>query len=88
MMTRRIVPPPSTQVRNQSMECFKMVAAIFVVFLHVSFPSSKAQGLMFVLANSAVPLFFAITGLIAQNTNPTASTAAIPPAILPPLFIQ
>lgn len=61
MMTERIAPA-NARVRNQAMECFKMVAAIFVVFLHVSFPSSKAQGLMFVLANDAVALFFVITG--------------------------
>ena len=61
MMTERIAPA-NARVRNQAMECFKIVAAIFVVFLHVSFPSSKAQGLMFVLANDAVALFFVITG--------------------------
>ena len=61
MPTERIAPA-NTRVRNQAMECFKMAAAIFVVFLHVSFPSSKAQGLMFVFANDAVALFFAITG--------------------------
>ena len=32
--------------------------------------------------------FLAMTGFTAQSTNPTASTAAIPPAILPPIFIQ
>ena len=61
MPTDRIAPA-NARVRNQAMECFKMVAAIFVVFLHVSFPSSKAQGLMFVLANDAVAMFFVITG--------------------------
>lgn len=61
MMTRRIVPPPSTQVRNQSMECFKMVASIVVLFLHVSVPG-KTQSLLQLLANDAVALFFAITG--------------------------
>ena len=61
MPTERIAPV-NVRVRNQAMECFKMAAAIFVVFLHVSFPSSKAQGLMFVFANDAVALFFVITG--------------------------
>ena len=61
-MTTERIAPANARVRNQAMECFKMVAAIFVVFLHVSFPSSKAQGLMFVLANDAVALFFVITG--------------------------
>lgn len=61
-MTTERITPANARVRNQAMECFKMVAAIFVVFLHVSFPSSKAQGLMFVLANDAVALFFVITG--------------------------
>lgn len=61
-MTTERIAPANARVRNQAMECFKMVAAIFVVFLHVSFPSSKAQGLMFVLANDAVAMFFVITG--------------------------
>ena len=61
-MTTERIAPANARVRNQAMECFKMVAAIFVVFLHISFPSSKAQGLMFVLANDAVALFFVITG--------------------------
>lgn len=61
-MTTERIAPANARVRNQAMECFKIVAAIFVVFLHVSFPSSKAQGLMFVLANDAVALFFVITG--------------------------
>ena len=61
-MTTQRIAPANARVRNQAMECFKIVAAIFVVFLHVSFPSSKAQGLMFVLANDAVALFFVITG--------------------------
>lgn len=61
-MTTERIASANARVRNQAMECFKMVAAIFVVFLHVSFPSSKAQGLMFVLANDAVALFFVITG--------------------------
>lgn len=54
-----------------------MVAAIFVVFLHVSFPSSKAQGLMFVLANSAVPLFFAITGYFNYGASQRTLTRRI-----------
>ena len=60
MPTERIAPA-NARVRNQAMECFKMVAAIFVVFLHVPFPG-KTEGWMLILANSAVPLFFAITG--------------------------
>lgn len=47
--------------RNQSMECFKIIAAILVVFLHVPFPG-KIQGYLTAFANFAVPLFFAISG--------------------------
>lgn len=68
-MTTERIAPANARVRNQAMECFKIVAAIFVVFLHVSFPSSKAQGLMFVLANDAVALFFVITGYFNFGAN-------------------
>ena len=70
MPTERIAPA-NARVRNQAMECFKMVAAIFVVFLHVSFPSSKAQGLMFVLANDAVlcSLLLPVTLISAQTVR-------------------
>ena len=76
-MTTERIAPANARVRNQAMECFKIVAAIFVVFLHVSFPSSKAQGLMFVLANSAVPLFFAITGYFNYGASQRTLTRRI-----------
>lgn len=47
--------------RNQAMECFKMIAAVLVVILHVPFPG-KWGGIVTCLANFAVPVFFAITG--------------------------
>lgn len=42
-MTTERIAPANARVRNQAMECFKMVAAIFVVFLHVPFPG-KTEG--------------------------------------------
>lgn len=58
MSTLQIAP---SHARNQSMECFKIVAAILVVFMHVPFPG-KMQGYLIAFANFAVPLFFAISG--------------------------
>lgn len=75
MPTERIAPA-NARVRNQAMECFKMVAAIFVVFLHVPFPG-KAEGWMLILANSAVPLFFAITGYFNYGASQRTLTRRI-----------
>lgn len=53
----QVTPPP----RNLTMECCKMVAAIFVVFIHAPFPGG-AGTLAMALGRFAVPMFFAITG--------------------------
>ena len=47
--------------RNQAMECFKMLAAVLVVFIHVTFPG-RAGSLVVSLARIGVPVFFAISG--------------------------
>lgn len=55
---------PNTQLkteRNQSMEICKLIASIFVVFIHVRFPGNLG-GIMDCLARFAVPLFFGISG--------------------------
>lgn len=75
-MTTERIAPANARVRNQAMECFKMVAAIFVVFLHVPFPG-KAEGWMLILANSAVPLFFAITGYFNYGASQRTLTRRI-----------
>lgn len=47
--------------RNQTMECLKLLAAVFVVFIHIKFPGRLGE-LMTCLARFAVPLFFTISG--------------------------
>lgn len=47
--------------RNQSMEVCKLIAAVFVVIIHVPFPG-KLGGFTTCLARFAVPMFFAISG--------------------------
>lgn len=50
-----------TGSRNLSLECCKLVAACFVVFLHVPFPGLAGK-IVNCLARFAVPLFFAVSG--------------------------
>lgn len=47
--------------RNQFMECAKLIASFFVVFIHVPFPG-ELGGLVACIARMAVPMFFAISG--------------------------
>lgn len=54
----------ATQVkreRNQSMEAAKLIASVFVVFIHVSIPG-EAGSIINCLARFAVPMFFALSG--------------------------
>lgn len=62
------------RVRNQSMECFKIVASILVVFLHVPFPGKLGSFIMSVAGNFAVPVFFAITGYFNYGADRTTLT--------------
>lgn len=50
-----------TRQRNLSLECCKLIAACFVVFIHVPFPWPAGEFLL-CLARFAVPMFFAISG--------------------------
>lgn len=63
--------PAVSRVRNQSVECFKLIGAVLVVLLHVPFPD-KAHKLVYPLTNCVVPLFFAITGYYNYGANPSA----------------
>lgn len=47
--------------RNQSMECFKLVAALLVILIHASFPG-KVGNLIAAAGDVAVPMFFVISG--------------------------
>lgn len=53
---------------NQSMECFKLLAAIFVVFAHAPFPGDLGKCASCV-ARCAVPGFFAISGFFSYQTE-------------------
>lgn len=48
-------------MRNQSLDAVKAVAALGVVFIHVSFPGQTGQVIK-ALARSAVPFFFMVSG--------------------------
>lgn len=51
----------SVVARNQSMECAKIIASFFVLFIHVPFPGSYGI-LVDGIGRFAVPMFFAISG--------------------------
>lgn len=55
--------------RNLSLECCKLIASFFVVFLHVPFPGTFG-GLVSCLSRFGVPLFFAISGWFSYQTEP------------------
>lgn len=56
------------QPRNQALECFKFLAAISIVYLHVALPG-RAGKLVDCLSRFAVPLFFAISGYFAYGAR-------------------
>ena len=47
--------------RNQAMECCKLIAAVFVVLIHVEFPG-ELNGYVLCLSHFSVPIFFTISG--------------------------
>lgn len=53
---------------NQSIECARLIASIFVVFIHCSFPG-KFGATVAVLGYFAVPMFFAISGYYSYRIN-------------------
>lgn len=55
-------------VRNQTMEVCKLIAAIFVVFLHVQFPG-MAGGMIACVSRFAVPMFFAFSGYFSLGVS-------------------
>lgn len=59
---------PSTR-RNLTLEVCKLVAACFVVFIHVPFPGTTGN-LILCLARFAVPMFFAISGWYSYRATP------------------
>ena len=58
-----------TNTRNLSLECFKLLAACFVVFLHIPFPGAFGQWVV-CLSRFAVPLFFAVSGWFSYGASP------------------
>lgn len=59
---------PSTR-RNLTLEVCKLIAACFVVFIHVPFPGAPGE-LVLSLARFAVPMFFAISGWYSHRAAP------------------
>ena len=55
--------------RNLSLECCKLAAACFVVFLHIPFPGTFGQVIV-CLSRFAVPLFFAVSGWFSFGASP------------------
>ena len=55
--------------RNETLECCRIVAAVFVVFLHVPFPGLLGKTVN-CLARFAVPLFFSISGWFSYGAKP------------------
>lgn len=54
--------------RNQSVECCRLVAAVFVVFLHYNFPGTFGA-VMEGLSRFAVPFFFVVSGYYCYQVN-------------------
>lgn len=59
--------------RNQSMECVKLLASIFVVFNHIPLPGSIGSAL-YCLSDFAVPMFFMICGYFNYQADTRAIT--------------
>lgn len=59
----------TSKTRNQTFECFKLLASVFVVFIHVKFPGTMGEA-MTCLARFAVPLFFTVSGYYSFQTGP------------------
>jgi len=62
------IPVQTTSKRNLSLEVCKLIAACFVVFIHVPFPWPAGEFVL-CLARFAVPLFFAISGWYSYRTD-------------------
>lgn len=58
-----------TNTRNLTLECCKLIAACFVVFLHIPFPGNFGI-LVVCLSRFAVPLFFAVSGWFSYGSEP------------------
>lgn len=59
--------PALTRQRNLTLECCKLVASCFVVFIHVPFPWPMGEFVL-CLARFAVPMFFGISGWYSYQT--------------------
>lgn len=54
--------------QNQTMDCIKLVAALWVVIIHIPFPGN-AGGLIGCMGRFSVPVFFAISGYFSYQTQ-------------------
>jgi len=55
--------------RNLTLECFRILGAVFIVFLHVPFPGAFGA-VVACLSRFAVPMFFAISGWYSYQVKP------------------
>lgn len=62
---------PRKAERNLSMECAKLIASFFVVFIHAPFPGKTGE-LINCLACFAVPMFFMISGYFNYGADSSA----------------
>ncbi len=56
-------------MRNLTLECLKLLASFFVIFLHVPFPG-EFGGAVACLSRFGVPMFFAISGYFSFGAKP------------------
>ena len=66
--------------RNQIVDVFKIVSAIFVVFLHFPFPGYLGKA-VFSIARFAVPFFFIVSGYYYSKSNKKTQLAKTPAKI-------
>ncbi len=63
--------------RNNALDVFKAIAAIFVVFIHCRFPGVFGDCVV-AIARFAVPLFFMVSGYFLYNDSREKMNASIP----------
>lgn len=70
---------PQAQIesaRNQTIECARLIASFFVVFIHCPFPGNFGRAVSGV-ARMAVPLFFVISGYFAYGIGETKAAGRL-----------
>ena len=78
-----------TKIKNQNetLNAFKGIACIFVVFIHARFPGVFGQGVV-AIARFAVPLFFMISGYYSYKINTEECINRMPQKMKRTLFLS